>query len=110
MTAAGRHGPTLSLDDLNRALLGRVGQHHRRLGVPVGPRTPTLAEVDHLVGLQSQVPTTPYPGLWSRLDGFRTDDLADRFLDRSVTRIAVMRGTVRTAVRSSSTRAAAAAS
>ncbi len=98
MTAAGRHGPTLSLDDLNRALLARQHLLAPRpapaSGAPAGPRTPTLAEVDHLVGLQSQVPTTPYPGLWSRLDGFRTDDLADRFLDRSVTRIAVMRGTV----------------
>ncbi len=87
MTAAGRHGPTLSLDDLNRALLAR---QHLLAPVSAAP----VVEVDHLVGLQSQVPTTPYPGLWSRLDGFRTDDLAGRFLDRSVTRIAVMRGTV----------------
>jgi len=128
MTAAGRHGPTLSLDDLNRALLARqhllaprpasdpaaAGAPARAGTTPAAPvaavsstpaaagpatapaprSTPTLAEVDHLVGLQSQVPTTPYPGLWSRLEGFRTDDLADRFDDRSVTRIAVMRGTV----------------
>ncbi|MGW6006063.1 winged helix DNA-binding domain-containing protein [Oerskovia enterophila] len=124
MTAAGRHGPTLSLDDLNRALLARqhllaprptpapgaparpgttptapsaaaaTGPGVASSSAPAPTSTPTLAEVDHLVGLQSQVPTTPYPGLWSRIDGFRTDDLADRFLDRSVTRIAVMRGTV----------------
>lgn len=99
MTAAGRHGPSLSLAELNRALLAR--QHllapasapEPRAG-SAGARTPAVAEVDHLVGLQSQVPTTPYPGLWSRLDGFRTEDLADRFLDRSVTRIALLRGTV----------------
>ncbi|WP_336706427.1 winged helix DNA-binding domain-containing protein [Oerskovia sp. USHLN155] len=87
MTAAGRHGPSITLDDLNRALLAR--QHL----LSPGSSTP-VAEVDHLVGLQSQAPTSPYPGLWSRLDGFRTDDLSQRFLDRSVTRIAVMRGTV----------------
>jgi hypothetical protein len=87
MTAVGRHGPTVSLDDLNRALLAR--QH---LLSPV--TSPPVDEVAHLVGLQSQVPTTPYPGLWSRLDGFVPDDLAQRFLDRSVTRIVVMRGTV----------------
>ncbi|MHA7134567.1 winged helix DNA-binding domain-containing protein [Oerskovia turbata] len=110
MTAAGRHGPTLSLDELNRALLAR--QHLLAPAPPARlraastspasadatsgarPSTPALAEIDHLVGLQSQAPTSPYPGLWSRLDGFRADDLADRLLDRSVTRIAVMRGTV----------------
>ena len=95
MTDAGPHGPTLSLDDINRALLAR--QHllgpGAAVALPQGPG-PALAEVDHLVGLQSQVPTTPYAGLWSRLAGFRTGDLAERFRDRSVTRIAVMRGTV----------------
>src|SRR4051794_9274846 len=50
--------------------------------------------VDHLVGLQAQNAWSPYVGLWSRVAGFRTDELADGFWDRSVTRIAVMRSTI----------------
>nr|WP_277818691.1 winged helix DNA-binding domain-containing protein [Cellulosimicrobium arenosum] len=53
-----------------------------------------LDEVRHLVGLQSQVPSSPYPGLWSRLASFTTDDLGDRLLDRSVVRLGTLRGTV----------------
>jgi hypothetical protein len=53
-----------------------------------------LAAVDHLVGMQAQVPLNPYLGLWSRLDGFRPDDVAALLLDRRVVRIVVMRGTI----------------
>ncbi len=83
----GRFGPRLDHDDLNRALLAR--QHLD------APRDATVVdEVRHLVGLQSQVPSSPYPALWSRLAEFTPDDLADRLLDRSVARIATVRGTV----------------
>lgn len=82
-----RFGPRLSHDDLNRALLAR--QHL------TAPRDATvLDEVRHLVGLQSQVPSSPYPALWARLARFSPADLADRLLDRSVVRIATLRGTV----------------
>ena len=53
-----------------------------------------LAAVEHLVGLQAQAPFPPYTGLWTRLVDFKPQDLADRLLDRSVVRIALMRGTV----------------
>jgi hypothetical protein len=53
-----------------------------------------LDAVEHLVGLQAQAPFPPYTGLWTRLADFRPPDLADRLLDRSVVRIALMRGTV----------------
>jgi hypothetical protein len=53
-----------------------------------------VAAVDHLVGLQAQVPRDPYVALWSRLDGFRPADLADAMVDRRVGRIVVMRGTI----------------
>jgi hypothetical protein len=46
------------------------------------------------VGLQAQAPFPPYYGLWSRLAGFRPDDLARLILSREVVRIALMRGTI----------------
>ena len=50
--------------------------------------------IEHLVGLQAQAPFPPYYGLHSRLDGFRPGDLAALITDRSVVRIALMRGTI----------------
>jgi len=82
-----RFGPRLSHDDLNRALLAR--QHL------TAPRDATvLDEVRHLVGLQSQVPSSPYPALWARLATFSTDDLGALLVDRDVVRVATLRGTV----------------
>ena len=72
---------------LNRALLARQHLLERRTG-------PATEVVDHLVGLQAQNAWSPYVGLWSRVEGFRTDELAAAFWDRSVTRIAVMRSTI----------------
>jgi len=53
-----------------------------------------LEAVEHLVGLQAQVPQNPYVGLWSRLERFRPDALSALLLERNVVRIAVMRGTI----------------
>ncbi len=50
--------------------------------------------MEHLVGMQAQVPTDPYIALWTRLEGFRTDELATLLSDRSAVRIGLMRGTV----------------
>ena len=55
---------------------------------------PALDVVRHLVGMQAQVPTNPYVGLWSRLEGFRPEELEQLVLDREVVRIVVMRGTI----------------
>ena len=77
----------LSLRALNRATLQRQLLLHRA-------SMPALDAVDHLVGMQAQVPLNPYVGLWSRLDGFRTDDLAKLLVDREVVRIVAMRGTL----------------
>lgn len=53
-----------------------------------------LDAVEHLVGLQAQEPLDPYTALWSRLAGFRPEELAQLLLDRKVVRIVVMRGAI----------------
>jgi hypothetical protein len=89
-------GGVLSRQALNRALLERQ-MLLRRLPVP-GPdadRTGRVVRaVEHLIGLQAQAPFPPYYGLWSRLAGFRPDDLATLITGRRVVRIALMRGTI----------------
>jgi DNA glycosylase AlkZ-like len=77
----------LSLRALNRATLARQ-LLLRRSDVPV------LDAVAHLVGLQAQEPLDPYTGLWSRLDGFRPEELAELLLARRVVRIVAMRATL----------------
>ncbi|WP_454729713.1 winged helix DNA-binding domain-containing protein [Cellulosimicrobium protaetiae] len=83
----GRFGPRLSHDDLNRALLARQHLDAPRAGS-------VLDEVRHLVGLQSQVPSSPYPALWSRLATFTPDDLGSLLTARDVVRVGALRGTV----------------
>jgi hypothetical protein len=77
----------LTLLELNRATLARQHLLERSDMTPV-------AMVEHLVGLQAQVPLDPYAGLWSRIEGFRPESLADLLLRRAVVRIVVMRGTI----------------
>jgi hypothetical protein len=50
--------------------------------------------VAHLVGLQSQTPASPYPGLWTRLDGFDFADLGRLLTERRAVRMTLMRGTL----------------
>jgi Winged helix DNA-binding domain len=80
-------GPTLTRRDLNRALLARQLLLRRE-------RRSALETVRHLVAMQAQNPDPPYYGLWSRLEGFRADELADLVTDRSVVRIANLRSTI----------------
>ena len=86
----------LSRRALNRALLSRQllldrvdlpDEANRRRAV-------VIQAIEHLVGLQAQAPFPPYYGLWSRLGGFRPEDLSALLTDRSVVRIALMRGTI----------------
>ena len=44
--------------------------------------------------MQAQEPRNPYVALWSRLEGFRPEELERLLLDREVVRIVVMRGTI----------------
>jgi hypothetical protein len=77
----------LGVRALNRALLARQFLLRR-------VKLPPLAAVRHLCGMQAQAPFPPYFGLWSRLHGFAPEHLSRLLLDRSVVRLALMRGTV----------------
>jgi hypothetical protein len=77
----------LSHRQLNRAFLAR------QLLLERAPLTCEQA-IEHLVGMQAQAPTAPYVGLWSRVDGFRFDDLASLYDTRRVTRLSMMRSTI----------------
>jgi Winged helix DNA-binding domain len=78
---------TLTTLALNRTLLARQLLVKRS-------RLPVLETLAHLVGMQAQVPTSPYVGLWSRLSGFRHAHLGDLITARQAVRIALMRNTL----------------
>jgi hypothetical protein len=77
----------LSRRALNRALLERQLLLHRS-------KMSANDAIEHVVGMQAQVPTDPYVGLWTRLDGFHTGDLATLITERRAVRIGLMRATV----------------
>lgn len=80
----------LSTRALNRTLLQR--QHLLRRAT--AGETTTLAMVEHLLGLQAQDTLPPYIGLWSRVAGFDPEMLSRLLVERQVSRIVVMRGTI----------------
>ena len=53
-----------------------------------------LTAIEHLVGLQAQVPSNPHVALWSRLEGFSPRELDVLLFDRRVVRSAALRGTI----------------
>ena len=80
-------GAVLGSRQLNRALLARQWLLERSL-------MQVTDALEHLVGMQSQVPSDPYIGLWARLEEFATDDLSRMMLDRAAVRASLMRGTI----------------
>ncbi len=77
----------LSQRALNRALLARQMLLQRE-SVPVSN------VVERLGGLQAQAPTAPYVGLWTRIEGFRPDDLTQLINENQVLRTTMMRATL----------------
>jgi DNA glycosylase AlkZ-like len=57
-------------------------------------RVDALDAVQRLVGMQAQVPRDPYVALWSRLDRFRPERLAEPIAERLAVRMTLLRGTL----------------
>src|SRR5579862_1091027 len=55
---------------------------------------PARQAIEHLGGLQAQAPLAPYVGLWTRLAGFRHQELQDLLTERRVVRAHLLRNTV----------------
>jgi hypothetical protein len=80
-------GPVLSQRALNRALLARQLLLER-----VGIDPP--GAVEQVGGLQTQYAPSGYVGLWTRVAGFRRDDLTRAIEDRSIIQATLMRTTI----------------
>jgi len=80
-------GSTLSNRQLNRSFLARQLLLERQ-------RQSAACVIEHLVGMQSQVPKDPFIGLWSRIDGFGHAELDQLMHNRKTVRVTLMRGTI----------------
>src|SRR5919202_472019 len=77
----------LTLRELNRALLARqLLLERRKLGVQQA--------VERICAVQAQWPQSPYIGLWSRLIGFRKEQLTRALEERRVVKSSLFRITL----------------
>jgi len=78
---------TLTLREINRSTLTRQLLLDRAML--------TLPEVlEHLVGMQAQSSSAPYVGLWTRVRGFKREDMSDLIRERVIVKATLMRGTL----------------
>ena len=78
---------TLSQRALNRATLARQMLLARE-------KVKVVTAVERLAGMQAQVPKPPFIGLWSRIEGFKREDLKRAIDKHEVVRATMMRGTL----------------
>ena len=78
---------TLSARELGRATLARQMLLGRE-------RVPAVEAVERLVALQAQVREPPFVGLWTRLEGFRREELVEAIERREVVRATALRCTM----------------
>jgi hypothetical protein len=77
----------LSTRALNRALMERQHLLNRT-------NMSAAEAIEHLVGLQAQVPRDPYVALWARLGGFDADELSRLISNREAVRAPLLRTTL----------------
>jgi hypothetical protein len=78
---------TLSPRELNRTLLARQLLAGRK-------RIPVVRAVGRLVALQAQYAPSPYVALWSRVEGFRKEQLTCALIDGTVVKAGALRTTL----------------
>ncbi len=77
----------LSLREINRATLAR------QLLLERSTKNATAA-IEQLVGMQAQLASAPFVGLWTRLKAFQRGDLASAIESREVVKVTLMRATL----------------
>ena len=77
----------LGRQQLNRALLQRQMLLERQVATETDV-------IEHLVGMQAQVPTNPYYALWSRIVDYRPEELSAMVADGRAVRAPLMRTTL----------------
>jgi hypothetical protein len=83
----------VELRELNRTLLARQLLLERR-------RMPVTRAVSRLVALQAQYAPSPYVALWSRLDGFRKEQLTRALVTGTIVKTGSLRTTLHVMARS----------
>ncbi|MFN0110388.1 MAG: winged helix DNA-binding domain-containing protein [Blastocatellia bacterium] len=77
----------LNSRELNRATLSRQMLLDRE-------SLPVPAAIERLAGMQAQLASAPFVGLWTRLKGFKREDLASAIEARKIIKATMMRATL----------------